>query len=141
MDEDTLLNQYDLKIRCKLQGRDYLRCLVFREKLYELKRKLCNIVCQIQGGPTSLNEPYHLLSFIIYRLRFQHNTDSCLLWRSAVRVRTLRNNFYGHIPDLRITDELIQLSSFRSSNNFYSLIQEVTDLHQHLENYQLSHSS
>src|SRR5580704_15243112 len=97
-----------------LHDTDYACCLVFHDKLYDLTPILHDFAYQIHPGPTTLNEPHNLLIFIIgwlYNTPPKFDTESYQLRTSALRVRTLCNYCYGHIPDLRMWGEFCILVS------------------------------
>jgi hypothetical protein len=146
------LNQFHRDILVVLrEDRDYLRCLLLREKLYrELKPKLYLFVSYVlrnnwhsavsfdrffpADGDQDKIDPAQLLKFICYSPRFYVFGH---ISRRAHKVKNIRNKFYGHIPELRITDTLISRLPITSSGvlTFDSIILEVDALTRLLANF------
>jgi hypothetical protein len=139
MSEETLLNEFHDQISHDLLGRDFLRCLLLREKLYKLKPKLYQFIFNVVRGNWSTAVRFNrffppdgdenkidpsLLLFVISKC------DWGRISRKANRVRIIRNHCYGHIPQLKLTDTLISNipTSHRIPATFGSLIGEVDAL-------------
>jgi hypothetical protein len=132
MDETSLLQAHRAILQSDLHDDDYIRCLVFREKLYALKLKLYQVVERVLGSMVEANrfnrfipvnatlesvDPSNLLILVSTCDRFPRRVRN-----KAIVVKKLRNHYYGHIPELRITNGLIQTIS--RSWQFHSNIQE-----------------
>jgi hypothetical protein len=120
MDEAILLDTYRVEIAKYLEGDDYARCLIFREKLYgDLKEKLYYTVqrtfgtwgkasieakrfrcCRIpNNGGLDIIDPSNLLILVSESAKYDYT-----IRRAAGFVKELRNFLYGHIAELKITD-------------------------------------
>jgi hypothetical protein len=120
MDEAILLQNYHRTVRSD----NYFRCLIFREKLYDLKLKLYQAVARTFNSWEEASEEARNIQYTCYIPRdgdFDSVDPSNLLIlisasasfvggisRAARLVKELRNCLYGHVPELEITDILIR---------------------------------
>ena len=129
MNEEVTLNQF-LRNFCRfLPDRDYLRCLVFREKLYQLQEPLHRVVSSYKTIPLSERDPYYLLKALKKKLlcnpQFKNYPQD--LFSTVVKVINYRCSLYGHLEKLEITDNLIASFNFRNLT-FTSIIDEIEKL-------------
>jgi|SRR6185436_1114684 len=144
MSEEILLNQFLNDIPGYVQNRDYLRCLLLREKLYrELRPKLYSVVRDTFNGDWTKvarynqrispdgrgAEPSTLLIVIRNASKDGYFNYRGIVW-SAHRVKKIRNCCYGHIPELAITDDFIRSLLLKDPEvvTFIDLIKEVDQL-------------